>query len=147
MSDVVLSAGMGMPLAVGEDRDQFVSQGSVVLGYVRVSCSSCVVKGPCVLKLSFFRIPCLSDFSSWRWWCEITTNSYSEYFWSMFPPPAVLSTTGVDQGNSKYMNETQTTWKLSDGTTVLSFGQFSNAKAMSWVLYREHATVSVLFCL
>jgi len=65
----------------------------------------------------------------------------------MFPPPAVLSTTGVDQGNSKYMNETQTTWKLSDGTTVLSFGQFSNAKAMSWVLYREHATVSVLFCL
>lgn len=115
-------------------------------GYVRVSCSSCVVKGPCVLKLSFFHILCLSDFSSWGWWCEITTNSYSQYFWSIFPP-AVLSIKGDDQGNSKHMNETQTLLQLGSlVTATLCSHSVSGLMLKPWVGFYTASTQLCQFC-
>ena len=57
MSDIVLSAGMGMPLAAGEDRDLLVSQGRVALRLCESQLLQLCGQGSMRFKIKFLLDP------------------------------------------------------------------------------------------
>lgn len=140
----VLSAWMGMPLAAGEDRDLLVGQGRVALRlYENQLLQLCGQKSICV-RIKFLLDP-LSE-----WLFKLGMMMWDNHkqlitvFCSIFPPAAVLSIKGDDQGKT---NETQTLLRF--GSLVLAplcFHSISCLMLKPWVGFYTASTQLCQFC-
>lgn len=74
----VLSSLLGWECHGQQERtDTLKSQGRVALVLCVSELLQLCGQGSLCFKIRFLSDP-LSDFLSWRWWCDITTNSYSQ---------------------------------------------------------------------